>query len=60
MISAAGYFGLTLRSSYQLDESVRNDLLVLEYGGVKESEIEPAELQLRRLYDAVAVHSTVE
>lgn len=60
MISAAGCFGLTLRGSYQLDKSVRDDLLVFGYGGVKEAEIEPAVLQLRLLYDAVAVDSTVE
>lgn len=42
MISAAGCFGLTLRGSYHLDESVQDDLLVFGYGDVKETEIEPA------------------
>lgn len=54
MVEAAPQHGLTLRGAYTLDPLGNDDnLLVLGYGGVKDSEVAEAVRRLKVLYDAV-------
>lgn len=54
MIQLAPAHGLTLRGAYHIDpDRLGDNLLVLGYGGVKETDIEGAVKRLRGLYDVV-------
>ena len=61
MIEQAPEHGLTLRGSYHLDPQRDHDaLLVLGYGGVKDSEIEAAVGRLKTLYEQVRQADAVD